>query len=152
MAELKRLLIRFGTPLALTALAVSQPLAALESLGAGELVAACRDYQRGESSTRASTCRAFIQGYLSASNEIVAAGDRPSEFVARAMRTRASRLSDAAEQRLNSRFCLPPDESLDNVIAKVAAEPDDLADGAGAAVVMRRIFERHYLCDAVLQS
>ncbi|WP_073270507.1 Rap1a/Tai family immunity protein [Microbulbifer donghaiensis] len=144
-----RIGIGIGAPLALI---FSQSLAALEPMNATALVSACKSYQSDSQSAAASSCRAFIQGYLSASNEIVAAGNRPSEFVARAIRTRASRLSDAAEQRLNSRYCLPEGETLEKLIAKVAAEDKQFALDAEAAVVMRRVFDGHYLCDAAIQS
>ena len=144
MARTKRILIRFCGPLALV---LSLPLNAVEPLRATELVQACQSYTQGG---RVPTCAAYIQGYLSASNDIVSVEDRPSPFVARAMRTRTSRLSEAAEQRLDSRYCLPEGETLDDVIAKVAAESADLSETAGAALVMRRVFEKHYLCDAVM--
>ncbi|MCW8125955.1 Rap1a/Tai family immunity protein [Microbulbifer halophilus] len=146
MARITRLLIRAGAPLAL---AFSQPLAALESMSAAELVSACKAHLEDRQSAAASGCRAFIQGYLAASPEIVAVEDRPSGFVARAMRTRGSRFSDAAEQRLNSRFCLPEGESLEQLVARVAAQTDGFEADAGASAVMRRVFEKHYLCDAV---
>ncbi|WP_091384684.1 Rap1a/Tai family immunity protein [Microbulbifer marinus] len=144
-----RIGISIGAPLALI---FSQSLAALEPMTATALVSACKSYQSDSQSAATSSCRAFIQGYLSASNEIVAVADLPSEFVARAIRTRASRLSDAAEQRLNSRYCLPEGETLEQLIAKVAAEDKQFAPDAEAAVVMRRVFDAHYLCDAVIQS
>ncbi|MFC6635717.1 Rap1a/Tai family immunity protein [Microbulbifer taiwanensis] len=149
MARTKRLLIRIG---ALLALAIAQPLAAMEPLSGEALVSACSEHQQGLDAAAASTCRGFIQGYLSATDEIVAAEERPSGFVARAIRTRASRLSDAAEKRLNSRFCLPEGERLNDLIAKVAAQPRELPAGADAADVMRRVFETHYLCDSVPRS
>lgn len=148
MARITRRLIRIGAPLAL---ALCQPLAALEPMRATELVSACKAYQRDSGSAAASSCRAFVQGYLQATNEIVAEGDRPSRFVARAIRTRASRLSDAAEQRLNSRFCLPEGETLDNLIANVAAEQRRFAADADASILMRVVFENHYLCDSVTE-
>lgn len=149
MARTKRLLIRIGAPLAL---AIGQPLAAMEPLSGEGLVSACSAYQKGLDPAAASTCRGFIQGYMSATDEVVAAEERPSGFVARAIRTRASRLSDAAEQRLGSRYCLPEGERLEDLIAKVAAQPRELPAGADAADVMRRVFEAHYLCDSALRS
>jgi len=149
MARKKRLLIRIGAPLAL---AIGQPLAAMEVLSGEDLVSACSAHRKGLDPAAASTCRGFIQGYLSATDEIVAAEDRPSGFVARAIRTRATRLSEDAERRLDSRYCLPEGERLDDLIAKVAAQPRELPAGADAAEVMRRVFEAHYLCDSVPRS
>lgn len=146
MARITRLLIRIGAPLAL---AFSQPLAAQEPMSAAELVSGCKAHLEDSQSAAASGCRAFIQGYLSASPEIVAEEDRPSGFAARAMRTRGSRLSDAAEQRLSSRFCLPEGENLEQLIARIAAQTDGVTADDEASVVMRRVFEQHYLCDAV---
>lgn len=149
MARRQRLLTRIGAPLALV---FCQPLAALEPMTAAELVSACRTYLEDSRSAAAANCRAYVLGYLSASNEIVAEEERPSGFVARAMRTRASRLSDAAEQRLDSRFCLPEGETLDGLIGRLAAGPAQYATDAEASVVMRDLFEKHYRCDAVMES
>ncbi|WP_323844182.1 hypothetical protein [Microbulbifer magnicolonia] len=149
MARRTRIGIGIGAPLALI---FSQSLAAMEPMSAAGLVSACKAYQMAGEATAAASCRAFIQGYLAASNDIVAAEDRPSGFVARALRTRASRLSDAAEQRLDSRYCLPEGETVDRLIARVAAEEQRFAPDTAADIVMRRVFERHYLCDAAVQS
>ncbi|AQQ66744.1 hypothetical protein Mag101_03135 [Microbulbifer agarilyticus] len=121
-----------------------------ESLTATKLIEACKAYKADQESAHATSCRAFIHGYLSASKDIVAAEERPSEFVARAIKTRASRLSDEAEQRLSSRYCLPSSASLDTLITKVAEIPQPFAEDATAESAMLSVLENHYRCKDVL--
>ncbi|MBB5211020.1 hypothetical protein [Microbulbifer hydrolyticus] len=147
---MKRLLLRAFAPAALATLVLGQPAVALEPLTGTGLVEACRAYQVDPLGSGATTCRAYIQGYLSASTEIVAAEDRPSQFVARAIRTRASRLSEDAEQRLSSRYCLPESETINALITKVAEVSPPLAEEATAESVMLTVFDRHYRCEDVI--
>ncbi|MCQ3828936.1 Rap1a/Tai family immunity protein [Microbulbifer elongatus] len=120
-----------------------------QPLTATELIEACKSHQVDRQSAHATSCRAFIHGYLSASNDIVAADERPSEFVARAIRTRASRLSDEAVQRLNSRYCLPNSATLDTLISQVSELSQPFAEGAPAESAMLSVFENHYRCKDV---
>ncbi|WP_043319239.1 Rap1a/Tai family immunity protein [Microbulbifer sp. HZ11] len=117
-----------------------------EPLTATELIEACKSHQVDQQSAQATSCRAFIHGYLSASRDIVAADERPSEFVARAIRTRASRLSDDAAQRLSSRYCLPEAATLDTLIGKVSELSQPFAEEATAESAMLTVFENHYRC------
>ncbi|MFD1217494.1 Rap1a/Tai family immunity protein [Microbulbifer celer] len=134
------------------------PTVAMEPLTAPELVAACKAYQAGGASKTntenagASSCKGFIQGYVSASTEIVDEEDRPSAFVTRAMRTRTSRFSEEAEQRLSSRYCLPKSESVDVLIAKVANISQPFAENETAESVIVQVLESHYRCEDVLKK
>lgn len=148
---MKRLVRAVLTPAAVAILTASQCHDALaESLTATELVEACKAHQSDQQSTEASSCRAFIHGYLSASKDIVAAEDRPSPFVTRAIRTRASRLSDDTEQKLSSRYCLPESENIETLIGKVASVEPPLAEDATAESVMLAVFNNHFRCKDVL--
>ncbi|MBY6190292.1 Rap1a/Tai family immunity protein [Microbulbifer agarilyticus] len=138
-------------PMAVVALTIGLTTDVLaEPLTATKLIEACKAYKADQESAPATSCRAFIHGYLSASKDIVAAEERPSEFVARAIKTRASRLSDEAEQRLSSRYCLPPSATLDTLIAKVAEIPQPFAKDATAESAMLTVLENHYRCKDVL--
>lgn len=149
MAKTQRFSILLGTALALT---LSQAAVAVESMRASDLLEACRAYQEDSRSPEARTCEAFIQGYLSASGEIVAADKSTDGFFARALRTRGVRLSEKAERRLTSPYCLPEGETLSGLIAKLAGGSNQFAVDAEAGVVMRHLFKEHYLCEAVQQS
>ena len=143
-------------PAAVAALTIGLTTGVLaEPLTATKLVEACKSHQVDQQSAHASSCRAFIHGYLSASSDIVAVDERPTGFVARAIRTRASRLSDEAEQRLNSRYCLPNStahDTLDSLIARVADISQPFADSATAKSAMLTVFENHYRCKDVLNT
>mgnify|MGYP000212266340 CR=1 FL=1 len=160
MVRIRRALQIAFAPAAFVALALNHSAAAMEPLTAPELVTACKAYEEerespGESpgkSPGATTCRAFIQGYVSASTEIVATEDRPSEFVARAIRTRTSRFSEDAEQKRNSRYCLPESQSIDVLIARVASISQPLAKEATAESVIVQVLENHYRCEGVIKQ
>lgn len=148
---MKRFVRAVITPAAVAILTASQCHDVLaEPLTGTKLVEACKAHLSDQQSTGASSCQAFIYGYLSASKDIVAAEDRPSSFVTRAIRTRASRLSDDAEQRLSSRYCLPESESMETLIEKVASVEQPLAEDATADSVMLAVFENHFRCKDVL--
>lgn len=149
MAKTQRISILLGTALVLT---FSQAVGAVESMKASDLLEACRAYQQDNRSPQARTCQAFIQGYLSASAEIVVEGKSTDGFFARALRTRGVRLSDEAQRRLTSPYCLPAGETLPDLIARLAGDSRQFAADAEAAVVMRHLFKEHYLCEAVQQS
>ena len=149
---MKRLLRAVFAPVAVAVLTISQSHGVLaEPLTATKLVEACKAHQKDQQSTDALSCRAFIHGYLSASSDIVAAEDRPSPFVARAIRTRASRLSEESEQKLSSRYCLPASENIETLIAKVAETPGPVAGEATAESVLLAVFDKHYRCKDVLE-
>ena len=148
---MKQLLRAVFAPVAVAVLTISQSHGVLaQPLTATKLVEACRAHQTDPQSSGALSCRAFIHGYLSASKDIVAAEDRPSSFVARAIRTRASRISEDTEQKLSSTYCLPESETMETLIARVAGTPQPLADGATAESVLLAIFDNHYRCKDVL--
>ncbi|QKX17249.1 Rap1a/Tai family immunity protein [Microbulbifer sp. YPW1] len=129
------------------ALALSQSVSALEGLTAPGLITACKAHEENRQSPEATSCRAFIQGYLSASTDVVASEDQPSPFVARAIRTRASRLSEDAEQRLNSRYCLPGSTAIDTLAAKVAGISQPVAEEATAESLLIGVLNAHFRCD-----
>lgn len=149
---MKQFLFRALAPAAMAAFVCSQPAVALEPLTATGLIEACKSHEVDRLGSGATTCRAYIQGYISASTEIVASEDRPSDFVARAIRTRASRLSEDAEQRLSSRYCLPQSETIDTLIGKVANASQPLAEEATAESVLLAIFDNHYRCNNVIEK
>ncbi|WP_153039113.1 hypothetical protein [Microbulbifer sp. Q7] len=150
---MKRLLPRVLAPAILAAVTTTiggQPAVAMEPLTATGLIEACKSHAIDPQDSGATTCRAFIQGYLSASTEIIAAEDRPSLFVARAIRTRTGRLSAETEQKISSRYCLPRAETINALIAKVAGLAPPETEGATAESVMLTVFENHYRCEDVI--
>ena len=156
---MKRQLRAVIAPVAVAALTIGLTTGVLaEPLTATKLVEACKTHLNDQHSAHATSCRAFIHGYLSASKDIVAVDERPSGFVARAIRTRAMRLSDDSEQRLSSRYCLPttatpdPLEIIDTLVAKVAEISQPFAEGASAKSAMLTVFENHYRCKEVVHS
>lgn len=124
----------------------------MEPLSAPELVTACTARAENPQGKQALTCRAFIQGYLSASTEVTSLEERPSPFVARAIRTRASRLSDEAEQRLNSRYCLPAALPVETLMDQVAALTQPLAQSAPAETALKLVLDAHYRCAEVTEQ
>lgn len=149
---MKQLLRGVFVPVAAAVLTIIQSHDVLaEPLAATKLVEACKAHQMDQQSAGALSCRSFIHGYLSASKDIVAAEDRPSSFVARAIRTRASRLSEDSEQRLSSTYCLPASATMETLIARVAETPEPLAEEATAESVLLTVFDKHYRCKDVLE-
>ncbi|WP_299595313.1 Rap1a/Tai family immunity protein [uncultured Microbulbifer sp.] len=145
---MKRQLRAVIAPMAVAALTIGlTPGVLAEPLTATKLVEACKNHQ-AEQQPGSSSCQAFIQGYLSASNDIVAVDERPSGFVARAIRTRAARLSDDARQRLSSRYCLPASATIDTLIVRVAEISQPFTETATAKSALLSVFDRHYQCES----
>lgn len=152
---MKRFASSVFTVASVAVLALSQPAFAAEGLTAPGLITACKAYQENrqspeksrENSAEVTMCRAFIQGYLSASTDIIASEDQHSPFVARAIRTRASRLSEDAEQRLNSRYCLPKSAAIDSLAARVAGISHPVTEEATAESLLVQVLDAHFRCD-----
>lgn len=116
-----------------------------EEMRGGDLISACAEYSAGHSSAEAASCIAYLQGYLDGNTDIVSESDRPSSFVVRALRTRATRLSEESEQKLNSIYCLPEGFELPVLAIDVAQEkPSGTAESAEQ--VVKNVLQRAYLC------
>lgn len=128
-----------------TCLLIGPTAGVAEDMRGGDLISACGEYSAGYSSAKAASCIAYLQGYLDGNTDITSAADRPSSFVVRALRTRATRLSEETEQKLNSTYCLPEGFELPALASDIAQEKPSAA-AESAEQVLKNVLQRAYLC------
>ena len=88
------------------------------------LLSACQMLAAQPESTGLNVCAYYIQGFLAGARSTITVTttspgesiDQWSSFAERAYRTRVSSLSDSRQATAVNKFCLPDDESLDQVI------------------------------------
>lgn len=114
---------------------------AVEQLTGRQFMEACAAYQNYGKVAGESVCRSYLQGYLSASDDVIPAEELPSPFMQRVLRTRVSGTTQSA-------FCLPEGVRLDDIIGKVLLlESAEVADDSSAGQLIERVLETHYRCD-----
>lgn len=106
------------------ALFVAVPTRATGVDNGDDLAGTCRDYRQGPSTPEALTCAAYIQGFLGgalATDSVVEASVRAlyenrSDFMKRAVSSRAPGPSGKLHSNIHAHYCLPVEETLGAVI------------------------------------
>ncbi len=135
---------------------LSLPCVAQEQLKAVDFVAACKAYRARNTASEETAddkningaiCRAYLQGFLAGTNQVVNEEDLPSPFMQRALRTKAHGGRERVEALTVGPYCLPAGESLDSIIEKLADDENAYGDNSGADYAIRQVLRRHYRCD-----
>jgi len=92
-------------------------------------------------------CGAYIQGYLDASPNIVKEDQLPSEFVTRALKTRAPQKDVAVKTVANVKFCVPSEGFLSELVTKIAEVEYDAKQHQLASSVVYSILKADYSCE-----
>lgn len=127
-------------------------LAANDRLMAADYLDACKTYRLeiekndGEQSINGAICRAYLQGFLAGTDKVVKEERLPSEYMQRALRTKAHGGIERVEALNQGPYCLPEGESLDDIIKKLAESGDSFSSESSADLVVSRVLENHYRC------
>lgn len=132
-------------------------LATEDRLMALDYIDACKTYRqeiekngdkqsRGKASVNAAICRAYLQGFLAGTNKVVKEERLPSEFMQRALRTKAHGGRERVEALTDGPYCLPEGETLDDIIEKLAETDDSFSTESSADQVISQVLESHYRC------
>lgn len=127
-------------------------LAAEDRLMAVDYIGACKTYRQeieknGEKpSVNAAICRAYLQGFLAGTNKVVKEERLPSEYMQRALRTKAHGGRERVEALSDGPYCLPEGETLDGIIEKLAETDDSFSTESSADQVISQVLESHYRC------
>ena len=117
-----------------------------------EYIEACKAYRRemkengNKQSVNCAICRAYLQGFLAGTNKVVKEESLPSEFMQRALRTKAHGGRERVEALTNGPYCLPEGETLDGIIEKLAETNDSFSMESSADQVIGQVLENHYRC------
>lgn len=123
-----------------------------DELPAVDYIEACKAYRqeteksRDKKSVNGAICRAYLQGFLAGTNQVVKEENLPSEFMQRALRTKAHGGRERVEALTDGPYCLPEGETLDSIIEKLAETNDSFSEESSADRVIRQVLESHYLC------
>ncbi|NVJ60976.1 MAG: hypothetical protein HWE27_11330 [Gammaproteobacteria bacterium] len=91
-------------------------------------------------------CGAYIQGYLEASQHIIKETQLPSEFMMRALKTRAPHKDVAVETVSKAKYCVPEKGFVFEFVGKVSQVDYNPDTQTLASTVVESVLIDHYSC------
>lgn len=120
------------------------PAAAVEEMSASTLRSSCAHLLDHSGDIYGEVCKAYLQGFVSGSTKVSVAAPR-SEFMERALRTRAPGGSTDIDTLKMSRYCLPAGVDT-RVLAQQIMDSQHSAGEADASSLLEAVLKAHYPC------
>ena len=120
------------------------PAAAVEEMPASTLRDSCVRLLNHNGDVYGEVCKAYLQGFVSGSTKVAVAAPR-SEFMERALRTRAPGGSTDIDTLKMSRYCLPKGVDTE-VLAQQIIDAKQHAREADASALLEAVLKAHYPC------
>ena len=132
-----------GTVLCAMVFTFAFDASAMEKMNANTLIQVCKDFHtETKESLQGNLCHAYLQGFVAGSHTIMIETDQQSDFMQRALRTRAP--GDCVKP---ATYCLSTVISLSDFSAKIADLEDTYTQDAGAETVILQVLDSHYRCE-----
>ena len=120
------------------------PAVAVEEMSANTLRGSCTRMLNESGDVYGEVCKAYLQGFVSGSTKVSVAAPR-SEFMERALRTRAPGGSTDIDTLKMSRYCLPEGLGTE-VLAQQIIDSEQNARDADASSLLEAVLKAHYPC------
>lgn len=116
---------------------------AVENMSAEALLSSCKS---GDDEAAGKPCRAYIQGYLDAVEQLTLPAAEDRSFEQRALETRAKGQIIQNGYIGRNPYCLPPGLTLADIIARLQRETTAARETEGGAALLSSILKKHYAC------